>query len=74
MKEHKYGAEIPCFGDAYKECVSCGAILLNGDMGPYSDIENWLLISKDCDLAGKQVEIFNRQQELEESRKFYLCW
>lgn len=74
MKPHKFGDSVPCFGDSLPACVSCGAISVNEDMAPFSDIVNWLAVSKDCNRAAKQIELLQKNIELEENKEFYLWW
>ncbi len=74
MKPHKFEGSVPCFGDSLSACSSCGAINIDEDMAPFSDVDNWLAVSRDCNRASKQIELLLKNVELEESREFYLWW
>jgi hypothetical protein len=76
MKPHKFKKEPEdlLFGGPVFRCASCDAISLDLDITPYSDPVNWLTVSNDCDRAGKQMELFQRQEELVRKRELYFCW
>lgn len=63
MKSHKFEEAIPCFGSILYKCLSCEAISVDKELAPYSDMTRWLIVSYDCDKAGKQIELLNCKEE-----------